>query len=88
MRGKVRMKRHLVSLLDAAAMLVGVVGGVSASGDKGNAPYDKVCVGIINSFQAAELGLTPQESADLYFGGSVQAYQEMQRSCRTGIGQV
>ena len=80
------MKRQLVSFFGAAAMLLSVATGVSASAADNNAPYAKSCVGIINSFQAAELGLTPQESADLYFGGSVQAYQEMQRSCRTGGG--
>jgi hypothetical protein len=80
------MKRQLISLFGAAAMLVSVASGVSAAGDTDNAPYDKSCVGIINSFQAAELGLTPQESADLYFGGSVQAYQAMQRNCKIGNG--
>lgn len=80
------MKRHAISFFGAAAMLLGVVGGVSAAGDANHAPYDKSCVGIINSFQAAELGLTPQDSADLYFGGSVQAYQAMQRNCDTGNG--
>ncbi len=80
------MKRQWVSFFGAAAMLLGVATGVSASAEDNNAPYAKSCVGIINSVQAAELGLTPQESADLDFGGSVQAYQEMQRSCRTGGG--
>lgn len=80
------MKRQVISLFGAAAMLLGVATGVSASAENNNAPYDKSCVGIINSFQASELGLTPQESADLYFGGSVQAYQEMQRNCKIGVG--
>ena len=57
-----------------------------AAADGNAAPYQKSCVGIINSFQADELGITPVDSADAYFGGSVQDYQEMQRSCRTGIG--
>jgi hypothetical protein len=76
------MKRHVLALAAAATMLVGVVGGVSASAEDNNAPYEKSCVGIINSFQAAELGLTPEDSADLYFDGSVRAYQEMQQNCK------
>jgi hypothetical protein len=80
------MKRHLISFCAAVAMVVGAVSGVSASAEGNNAPYDKSCVGIINSFQAAELGITPEESADLYFGGSVREYQEMQRNCKVFPG--
>ncbi len=81
------MKRHFFAATAALALLAGAAGGASASADENNAPYKKSCVGIINSFQAAELGLTPQESADLYFGGDVSAYQEMQRTCKgPGVG--
>jgi hypothetical protein len=80
------MKRHLIAAAAAVALLAGAAGGAAASADGNNAPYQKSCVGIINSFQAAELGITPEESADLYFGGSVQAYQEMQRNCKVFPG--
>ena len=80
------MKRQLFACAAAGMMLFGVAGGVSASADGNAAPYEKSCVGIINSFQAAELGITPVDTADAYFGGSVKDYQEMQRNCKTANG--
>ncbi len=80
------MKRQIVAFAAAAAMLVGVTGGVSASAVQNTAPYQKSCSEIINSFQANELNLTPVDSADAYFGGSVRLYQEIQRFCKTGLG--
>ena len=82
------MKRHLLAFAAAGAMLFGVSGGVSASAEQNNAPYQKSCVGIINSFQASELGLSPAEVVEQYpeFFGSVQEYQELQRNCKTGLG--
>ena len=80
------MRNRLVAVAAAGMMMIGVAGGVSAAADGNAAPYQKSCVGIINSFQAAELGITPVETADEYFGGSVKEYQEMQRGCKTGNG--
>ena len=81
------MKRHFFAATTALALLAGAAGGASASADENNAPYKKSCVGIINSFQAAELGVTPVETADEWFEGSVRAYQEMQRTCKgPGVG--
>ena len=82
------MKRHLVAVIAAGAMMLGISGGVSASAEQNNAPYAKSCVGIINSFMASEIGLTPAESVALYpeVFGSVQEYQELQRSCDEGFG--
>ena len=80
------MKRQLLACAVAGMMLIGVAGGVSAAADGNAAPYQKSCVGIINSVQAAELGITPVDTADAYFGGSVKYYQEMPRTCKTGLG--
>ena len=82
------MKRHLVAVAAAGAMLLGVSGEVSASADRNNAPYAKSCVGIINSFMSSEIGLSPAESVALHpeWFGSVQEYQEMQRRCDEGLG--
>ena len=82
------MKRHLLAMAAAGAMLLGISGGASASAEQNTAPYQKSCVGIINSFQASELGLAPPESVELYpeFFGSVQQYQELQRNCKIYLG--
>jgi len=75
------MKRHLIAAAAAVAMLAGAAGGASAVADGNNAPYEKSCVGIISSFQAAGLGITPTEGAAAQ-GKSVQEYQELQRNCK------
>lgn len=82
------MKRHAFAFAAAAALLLGVSGGVSVSAEGNNAPYQKSCVGIINSFQASELGLSPREVVAMYpeVFGSVREYQALQRSCKTGRG--
>ena len=80
------MKHRLIAVAAAGMMLMGVAGGVSAAADGNAAPYEKSCVGIINSFQAAELGITPKDTANEYFNGSVQDYQEMQKNCKTANG--
>jgi len=76
------MKRHLIAATAVVAMLAGAAGGASAAADGNNAPYEKSCVGIISSFQAAELGITPREFADEFFGGSVRESQATQRNCK------
>ncbi len=82
------MKRHLLAFAAAGAMLLGVSGGVSASAEQNNAPYQKSCVGIINSFQASKLGLSPAKNVEQNpeFFSSVQEYQQLQRNCKTGLG--
>ncbi len=82
------MKRHVVGIVAAGAMQLWVSGGVSASAEQINAPYEKSCVGIINSFMASEIGPTPAESVaqSPQWFGSVQEYQEVQRTCDEGVG--
>jgi len=82
------MKRHVLAVAAAGAMLLGANGGVSASADQNHAPYEKSCVGIINSFMASEIGLSPAEAVALYpeWFGSVREYQELQRGCDQGLG--
>ena len=75
------MKRHLIAAAAAVAMLAGAAGGAAAVADGNNAPYEKSCVGIISSFQAAGLGITPAEGAAAQ-GKSVREYQELQRNCK------
>ena len=75
-----KIKRIAATAALGALVLTGAVaGGASAAGDA--APYEKVCVGLING---AKINPTPQEAADLWFGGDVAAYQEMQRTCKDG----
>ena len=82
------MKRHVVAVVAAGTMLLGGSGEVSASAEQNSAPYAKSCVGIINSFQASNLGLSPAEVVAQFpeFFGSVQEYQALQRSCNEGFG--
>ena len=88
------MSRSRFTRLAAAAALGALVltgaaaGGAAAAADGNSAPYEKSCVGIVTSFMASEVGQTPAEAVGQYeTWPSVQAYQELQRTCRDGIGQ-
>ncbi len=76
------MKRQLVAVVAAGALMVSVAGAASA--DQGGHPNDDAAFGQGTSFgasnpQAGGVGLNPRERADLFFGGSVKDTQSVTR---------